>query len=104
MTSEIMAGVITAAVIGSGALIFRFLVRRVKASDPLAVAVRDLVPTVNFLVSVQGPQTDALIALLEATKGKCNGNVDDALKKIRDAKDRYDRFIQSAARIEEPTV
>ena len=101
---EIIAGVITAAVIGAGALVFKFLVRRIKASDPLAVAVHDLIPRVNFLLSIQGPQTDALIALLEVTKGKCNGNVDAALSKTRESKDRYDKFIQSAAKIEEPVA
>lgn len=104
MIVGIVSGAITAAIVGLGAIAFRFLVRRVKASDPLAVAVRDLIPRVNFLLSIQGPQTDALIALLEVTKGKCNGNVDAALEKTRDSKDRYEKFIQTAARIEEPVA
>ena len=104
MISGIIAGVITAAVIGAGALAFKFLARRVKASDPLAVAVRDLVPRVNFLLSIQGPQLSALTALLEASKGHCNGNVDHALDETRDSKNRYDQFIQSAAKLEEPVA
>lgn len=101
---DIFIGVITAAVIGLGALIVKFLARRVKASDPLALAVRDLIPRVNFMLSTQGIHTDALIALLETTKGKCNGNVDDALDKTKELKDQYTKFIQSAAKIEEPVA
>lgn len=104
MITEIIASVVTAAVIGLGALVSKFVIKRVKASDPLERAVRDLIPTVNFLVSIQGPQTDALIALLEASKGHCNGNVDAALKRTRESKDKYDKFIQSAAKIEEVAV
>jgi hypothetical protein len=59
------------------------------------------VPAVNTLLAVQGPQMEALIALLEATKGQCNGNVDRALKTTRQAKDTFNSFINKSAQVEE---
>lgn len=108
MIREIVVAVSTAAVIALGALIKNYIKRRVHVSSPdtekicaMNRTVDALVPTVNLLVGMAGPQTEALIALLEASKGHCNGNVDAALKKMRATRDKYDQFIQNAASIEE---
>jgi hypothetical protein len=40
------------------------------------------------------------IAIMEALKGQCNGNVDDALKINREAKQKFDAFLVESARVE----
>lgn len=74
--------------------------RRVTIRSPEATAIAQMVPAVNALMEMQGPQTQALIAILEAQKGICNGNVDAALDTTRDAKSRFDAFLLGQARVE----
>lgn len=78
-----------------------YLARRVKVASPEAQTLAKVVPAVNALLDIQGPQTDALIALLEATQGKCNGNVDAALKTTREARASFGEFLTDSARVKE---
>ena len=74
--------------------------KRVQIRSPEARAIEQLVPTVNALLEMQGPQTRALIAILEAQKGQCNGNVDDALIIARAAHVRFNDFLTDSARVQ----
>jgi hypothetical protein len=73
--------------------------KRVTIRSPEATAIAQMVPAVNALMEMQGPQTQALIAILEAQKGICNGNVDAALHETREAKNRFDAFLLGQARV-----
>lgn len=73
--------------------------KRVQIRSPESRAIEQLVPTVNALLEMQGPQTRALIAILEAQKGQCNGNVDEALIVTRAAHARFNDFLTDSARV-----
>lgn len=73
--------------------------KRVTIRSPEARVIEQLVPTVNALLEMQGPQTRALIAILEAQKGQCNGNVDEALMVTRAAHARFNEFLTDSARV-----
>jgi hypothetical protein len=73
--------------------------KRVTISSPESKAIEQLIPTVNALLEMQGPQTRALIAILEAQKGQCNGNVDEALVVTRAAHKRFNDFLTDSARV-----
>jgi len=75
------------------------LKRRVTISSPESKAIEKLVPTVNALLDMQGPQTRALIAILEAQQGQCNGNVTEALIVTRAAHSRFNDFLTGSARV-----
>ena len=73
--------------------------KRVHIRSPEAQAIAQMVPAVNALMEAQPSQMTALIAILEAQKGICNGNVDSALEVTRMAKAEFDRFLLGQARI-----
>jgi len=73
--------------------------KRVTVRSPESVAIEKIVPALNAVLEIQGPQTQAMIAMLEAQKGYCNGNVDTALESMQIAKMKYDNFLQDSARI-----
>lgn len=102
---EILIGVLSAGggalIISIGALVRRAIWRRVRVSSPEAEQLKQVVPAVNALLEIQGPQTEALIALLEAQQGKCNGNVEKALHVASAARDRFDGFLRKAAQVSE---
>jgi hypothetical protein len=88
------------------AAIKKYIERRVKVETPVERELREtetrircIVPAVNMLVENQGPILQALRALLEAQKGKINGNVDDALSVVIDAQNDYTSFKDAAAKI-----
>jgi hypothetical protein len=93
----VLIGLIVTGIYGLMATAVR---KRVTIRSPESQAIEQMVPAVNALMEMQGPQTQALIAILEAQKGICNGNVDAALKTTRDAKIRYDDFLLGRARVE----
>ena len=73
-----------------------YLKARVHVSCPQAAPLAEVVKghdelrtAVNAVLVVQGPQLEALVALLEATKGQVNGNVDRALEKARGARETF---------------
>lgn len=74
--------------------------KRVTVRSPEAKAIDQLVPLVNALIEVQGPQMQGIIAILEAQKGQCNGNVDAALEVNRAAKKKFDEFLVTSAKVE----
>jgi hypothetical protein len=73
--------------------------RRVTVRSPEAQAIAKIVPAVNALLSIQAPQSEALIALLEAQKGLINGNVENALVNMRKANVKFDRFLEDSAMV-----
>ena len=73
--------------------------KRVSVRSPESKAIEQIVPAVNALLESTSPMMQGLIALMEAQKGICNGNVDDALEVNRDAKDRFDRFLRNSAMV-----
>lgn len=89
----------SAVLIYTGGLIKTAVRRRVTIRSPESVAIAKMVPAVNALVEVQGPQLEALVALLEATKGICNGNVDRALETTQDARQRFHSFLEQSAKV-----
>ena len=74
--------------------------RRVTVRSPEGRAIDQIVPAVNALIESQGPMLHGTIAIMEALKGQCNGNVDDALKINREAKQKFDAFLVESARVE----
>ncbi|CAK0777462.1 hypothetical protein CCP3SC15_5800001 [Gammaproteobacteria bacterium] len=107
MVNETIIGIASAAggatVIFFGGRIFRYIARRIRVSSPEAETLAQVVPAVNALIKIQGPQTDALIALLEASKGQCNGNVDRALEVARRGREDFIGFLRDSARVEIPS-
>jgi hypothetical protein len=82
-----------------------FLARRVKVETPDAANIRKIIKSMGQLSAVQDAvmdtqilQTKAIKALLEASKGKINGNVDDALQMIKGADIQFNAFLRSRAR------
>jgi len=74
--------------------------KRVTIRSPEAKSIEQIVPAVNALIEANGPMMQGIIAILEAQKGECNGNVDAALKVNREAKKKFDRYLVSQARVE----
>ena len=74
--------------------------RRVTVRSPEGRALDKIGPAVNALLESQGPMLHGTIAIMEALKGQCNGNVDDALKINREAKQKFDAFLVESARVE----
>lgn len=84
---------------GLYAVVRDFLKARVHVSCPQAAPLAEVIKghdelrtAVNAVLVVQGPQLEALVALLEATKGQVNGNVDRALDKARGARETFGQF------------
>ena len=109
-TNTILHMVIGAVVAGIVGIIIasvkKYIGQRVKVETPVERELREtetrircIVPAVNMLVENQGPILQALRALLEAQKGKINGNVDDALSVVIDAQNGYTEFKDAAAKI-----
>jgi len=73
--------------------------KRVTVKSPESKAIEKIVPALNAVLEIQGPQTQAMIAMLEAQKGYCNGNVDRALEEMEQAKARYDKFLRDSAKV-----
>ena len=82
-----------------------FLARRVKVETPDASNIRKMTKAMGQLSAVQDAvmdtqilQTKAIKALLEASKGKINGNVDEAISLIQGADVQFNAFLRSRAR------
>jgi len=73
--------------------------KRVTVRSPEAATLTKMVPAVNALLKAQGPQMQALVAILEVQKGICNGNVDEALRATKQAQDEFDAFLVESARV-----
>jgi len=73
--------------------------KRVTIQSPESCAIEQLVPAVNVLIEMQGPQIRAHIATLEALQGQCNGNVTDALVITRAAHAKFNEFLTESARV-----
>lgn len=73
--------------------------QRVTIRSPEAAAITSITPAVNALIESNGPMMQGIIAILEAQKGQCNGNIDEALKVNRAAKKRFDAFLVGQAKI-----
>jgi len=74
--------------------------KRVQIRSPEARSIEQIAPAVNALLEANGPMMGGIIAILEAQKGICNGNVDAALDANRAAKKEFDRYLYSQARID----
>jgi len=85
---------------GLWSAIGKWMGRRVYLRSPEARSIEQIGPAVNALVKVASPQNDALIAILEAQKGVCNGNVDRALEKMRKTRDEFHGFLVSSALVD----
>lgn len=93
---SILAGLIIASLYG---MITAHIRKRVVIRSPEASAISSITPAVNALLESNGPMMQGIIAILEAQKGQCNGNVDDALKVNRAAKVKFDKFLVSQAKV-----
>jgi hypothetical protein len=80
------------------------IMKRYHSERRESTVLSQLVPAVNALLDMQGPQTHALIALLEAQQGQCNGNVEKALAISIKARDKFDMFLRDSARVESVTI
>jgi len=77
----------------------RGIKRRVEIRSPDGRTLDQLVPAVNAILEVQGPQLEATIVLLECTQGTCNGNVKSALDSTRKAHIEFTKFLNESARV-----
>lgn len=105
---EIIIGIGSAAgaafIIYLGSLFRSVVIKKYHSERRESTVISQLVPAVNALLDMQGPQTHALIALLEAQQGKCNGNVEAALAISYKARDKFDGFLRDSARVESVTI
>lgn len=90
---------ITLAVTGVYGLLATAIRKRVTVRSPEAQAIEQIRPAVNALIETNGPMMQGIIAILEAQKGQCNGNVDDALDVNRKAKKKFDEFLVGSAKV-----
>lgn len=74
--------------------------KRVLIRSPEAAAIAQMRPAVNAMLRAFGPIQQGIIAILEAQKGECNGNIDKALDVNRESKMQFDQFLLDSARIE----
>ena len=74
--------------------------KRVTIRSPEAQSIAQIRPAVNALIETNGPMMQGIIAILEAQKGQCNGNVDEALDVNRRAKKKFDAFLIETAKVE----
>jgi len=91
-----LGGLIAASIYGLFSSAIR---KRVTIHSPEAQSIEQMVPAVNALIEANGPMMQGIIAILEAQKGECNGNVDAALKVNREAKKKFDRYLVSQAKV-----
>ena len=89
--------VIAGLLVKGGAKYFK---SRIRFSGPDSKLIREMEERVGsqarlsaMILKLQRPQMDALIALLEATKGQVNGNVDRALNTMRQAPSSFDAYL-----------
>jgi len=73
--------------------------KRVSVRSPEAKIIDQLVPAVNALLTATSPMLQGIIAILEAQKGQCNGNVDAALSVTRETKKEFDKFLIESAKV-----
>lgn len=93
----VLIGLIVTGLYGLTATAIR---KRVSVRSPEARAIEQMAPAVNALIEANSPMMQGIIAILEAQKGECNGNVEAALAANREAKQRFDRYLQAQARVE----
>lgn len=79
----------------------KFVEKYFKFSTPEGRAIAQIVPIVNMMSSTYGSLLGGVKTLLEATKGKCNGNVDEALGKINEAENIYESHVASKLKVRE---
>jgi len=91
-----LGGLIAASIYG---LISSAVRKRVTIRSPEARAIEEIAPAVNALMASQPAMMQGIIAILEAQKGQCNGNIDRALEVNRDAHARFNEFLISSARV-----
>lgn len=99
LTNPVSIALITAFLMWCAGWVRTFLARRVHVQSPETQTIAKLVPAVNMLIDIQIPQTEALVALLEAAKGDCNGNVDKALQSTKSAKHRFEQYLTDSAKV-----
>jgi hypothetical protein len=75
--------------------------KRVTIRSPEAQAIDQIRPAVNAMLETNSPMMQGIIAILEAQKGQCNGNVDEALTVNRAAKIKFDAYLLSTAKVEQ---
>jgi len=93
---SVLGGLVIASIYGMFTAHIR---KRVVIRSPEAAAITSITPAVNALIESNGPMMQGIIAILEAQKGQCNGNVDEALRVNREAKKKFDHFLVSQAKI-----
>lgn len=74
--------------------------KRIIVKSPEMRVIEQLIPAVNMLLDMQGPQITALITILEVQKGICNGNIEAALEETYMHKKRFDDFLMAQAKVE----
>jgi hypothetical protein len=105
----IVVALLTAFAMWMAGWVRTFLAKRVRVQGPEAEALKKqgetlekLVPAVNCLLEMKGPEIDLLIAVAEAAQGHNNGNVTAALERAYPAREGFKVFQTKAACIEVP--
>ncbi len=86
-----------AAIAGAIWLNLRWLFNSKRTMEQILEEVRGIESNVTILFQMQGPLLMSLEASLEAQRnGQCNGNVDEAIKMIREEKRKFDAYLVEA--------
>jgi hypothetical protein len=106
LENPIIVALATAMVMWGAGWVRTFLAHRIKVSSPEAKQIKQheevlekLVPAVNTLVSIAGPEFSLIIALGEAAQGKNNGNVTTALNVAYAARSTLQGYVDEASKI-----
>jgi hypothetical protein len=90
-------------------LLERFVTRHVRFQSPESELIKKILAMLRTtsmvqdnVMDVQMVQTRALIALLEASKGQINGNVDSALTEVRESERKFNGFLRTHVKPEIP--
>jgi hypothetical protein len=98
--NPIAVALVTAFIMWLAGWVRVFLARRVRVQSPDSVAISKLVPAVNMLIEIKGPELQMLVALGEAMQGKNNGNVSAALNCMRNYQAKFEEYKTKASCIE----
>jgi hypothetical protein len=80
------------------------IMKRYHSERRESTALSQIVPAVNALLDLAGPNSHSIIAILEALQGNCNGNVSTALKKQIAAQANFEKFLNESARVDSVAI
>lgn len=91
------AGIAAAGIASALWLNIKWLIHSKRSMEKILAEIMSMRANATLLFQMQGPILLSLKASLEAQRdGKCNGNVDEALRRIEEDKKKFDEYLLSA--------